>query len=204
MVLMMRLGASSTSMGAMVSVMSAGAAGACASRAVCAEAGSVAAAPARAESLRKSRRCMRRPNLRLFVDYPALHDKTDFAHAGDVARRVALEANEVGIEAGRDGADLALECHGAGVERLRGFDCRHRLLPAVAHAVDELFGVVPMRPRDRIGAEDDLQARGRQRLLEDLDIQRNRLAHGFKTSGIEIADSHEVRLIVEVVVNHQP
>src|SRR6185437_1218783 len=139
MVLMMRLGASSTSMGAMVSVMSAGAAGACASRAVCAEAGSVAAAPARAESLRKSRRCMRRPNLRLFVDYPALHDKTDFAHAGDVARRVALEA-------GRDGADLALECHGAGVERLRGFDCRHRLLPAVAHAVEELFGVVPMRP----------------------------------------------------------
>ena len=73
-----------------------------------------------------------------------------------------------------------------------GDDRRHRVLPALLHPVDQLLEVAAVGAGHGVGAEDDLEPRRLQRLLEDRQRLRHRLPHLLEALVGEVADAQEV------------
>src|ERR1044071_2252509 len=95
----------------------------------------------------------------VLVDAAALPHEDDAADGRDVSERVAVERDDVGLEAGRYGADAVAEAQRLRPERVGRDERRHRLDAAVPHALDELLGVAAVRAGQRVRAEDDLYIR---------------------------------------------
>src|SRR5207302_5741018 len=71
-------------------------------------------------------------------------------------------------------------------------------------AVNKLFGIAPVCSCNGIGPKNNLESFGGQGMLEHLLDKRQDLLHlGESFLGIG-ADSQELGLVVEIVVNHQP
>lgn len=68
-------------------------------------------------------------------DLAAFHDEDDAAHGGDVFKRITIEGDDVGVEAGCDGANAILDTEGFGSERIGGNHRCHRILAASLHAI---------------------------------------------------------------------
>src|SRR5207245_2242400 len=90
-------------------------------------------------------------------DFSTFHDEDDAAHGGDVLEGVAIEGNDVGVEACSDGAGAILDTEGFGGQRVGGNHGGHGILAASLHTIQEFLGVSPVGSGDRIGPENDFE-----------------------------------------------
>src|ERR1700740_2057991 len=90
-------------------------------------------------------------------DLSAFHDEDDATHGGDVLEGVAIEGNDVGIEARSNGAGAILDTEGFGGQRVGGNHGGHGILAARLKPKEEFFGVMAMRAGNRVGPENDFE-----------------------------------------------
>src|SRR5579864_3306304 len=94
------------------------------------------------------------PRCQIHDDFSAFHDENNAAYGGDVFERVAIESDDVGVEAGRDGAGAILDTEGFGRERVGGNHRSHGVLATGLHAIEEFLGIAAVSAGDCVGAED--------------------------------------------------
>src|SRR5262249_14690958 len=138
------------------------------------------------------------------IDDPALHHEDDPAKRFGVGQGIAVDRDQVGVEAGYYGPDAILEAQGPGRERSRGNQGAHRLLPAVANAAQELLGVSSVGAGDGVGPEDDRQAGSRNRPAEHVGRLGEGPLHDGEALLVVVADPEVLRLVVEIVAEDQP
>src|SRR5579872_1494464 len=116
--------------------------------------------PFGAEYIQRRRRDCHIPvksSVRILIHNAGLHDEDDAADARDVFYRIAVEGDDVRLQAGSDGTNLVRHAEGFGGERVGRNHGSHRIDSAVPDTADEIFGVVTVRASDGIAAEDNLQ-----------------------------------------------
>src|SRR5437762_1781351 len=114
------------------------------------------------------------------VNHAAFHHKNNPAHSVNVFQGIAVKGNDVRLQPRRDRSDLISHAQGLSRERVGSNHSGHRLLAAVANAVDELFCVAPVGAGQSIGAKDDLQPLDLQSAREELMIDGNKFFHRSK------------------------
>src|SRR5207249_8269930 len=133
----------------------------------------------------------------------SLHHEYNAPQRGDVFRRVAVDADQVGLEPGGYGADRVRQRERLSRERRRGHDRGHRRLAADLHPINQLFPVLPEGARDGVGAEHDAELGASQRLLEHCEYEGDRSMHLREPLLGVVLHAEKARLVVEVVLEHE-
>ena len=134
----------------------------------------------------------------------ALHHPRDTAERLDVLERIALDRDQVGLEAGRHGADRVLHLQRLGRARRDLGDGFHRREARDLHAIDHLARVLPVRAGSGVGAGEELQARHLHRPLEHLELHRDAVFRELEAGLVVVADPEIARLVLEVVLRDEP
>src|ERR1043166_9941821 len=108
----------------------------------------------------------------IFVNDATLHNENDAAHRGDIFEWVAIERDDVGFVARRDGADAVTHAHRFGGKRVCRNHGAHRINARIAHTIDELLLIVAVRTRDSVRTEDDFESRNLDRTAPDTVVGR--------------------------------
>src|SRR5437773_6104441 len=140
----------------------------------------------------------------VLVNDAAFHNENDAAHRSDVFEWIAVERDDVGFVARRNGTDTLAHAHGFGSERVRGNHCAHRINAGIAHAIDELLGVATMRAGERVCAENDLESGNLNRAADDIVIERHGPLHRRETFLSVALRAEEALLVSQIILDHEP
>src|SRR5439155_2339934 len=140
----------------------------------------------------------------VLVNDAAFHNENNAAHRRDVFERIAVERDDVGLVARRDGTDTLAHAHRFGGERVRGNHCAHRINAGIAHAIDELLGVATMRAGERVRAENDFESGNLNRAADDIVIERHGSLHRPEAFLGVALRAEEALLVSQVVLDYEP
>ncbi len=113
----------------------------------------------------------------MLVNHAALHHKHNPPDGRDIRQRVAIKRDDVRFQARRNRADLIGHAKRLRSERVGGDHSRHRVDPAIAHAVNKILRIPSMCARHRIGAINDFQSRNAQRTFDKFLMRRDKPFH---------------------------
>src|SRR6266699_1872064 len=137
------------------------------------------------------------PRRLIHEDRAAFHHENDATDRGDVLEGIAVEGNDVGVQAGSQRTDAVPEPERLRDQRIHGF------LSAGLHAIEEFFCVAAMGARHGVGPKNDFKPARSDGVAKELLKLRQHLLHGFKRRLGVIADAEIVRFVVEIILKHQ-
>jgi sugar phosphate isomerase/epimerase len=134
--------------------------------------------------------------------FAAFHNEYNAPHSPYIVERIALSSDQVRLESRSDRADMILQSERFRRERRSAHNCIPGTLPGLAHPINKLLGITPVRARHGIGPEYNLYLQ----CLSPLDhvrYFRQRLLHKSEPFLGEVSTSQKVRLVVQIIVQHQ-
>src|SRR6185437_9899522 len=140
---------------------------------------------------------------RVFVNHAAFHYERDVADGTDVCERIAGYTDNVGIEPGRDRADLIFHAQRFGGGIIRGDERLHGRHAAAFDAINKFISLMAEGAGHRIRAENNDEPGRLHRFFEHGIVIRPDFAHSGKALRRVAADAEIIFFVVEIILKNQ-
>src|SRR5215472_14876027 len=139
----------------------------------------------------------------IYEDLSAFHDEDNAANGGDVLERVAIERDDVRLEAGSDRADAVLQAEGFRAQGVRGDERGHWALSASLDAIKKFLRVTAVGAGNSVGPEDDFETACSDGVTEELLIFGQHFFHDGEAFFCKKRRAEVMRFVVEIVLDDQ-